>query len=529
MNSTSGTPGHKSKKIAICAKGLPPCNNICPAGEDIQSWISLAKEKKFHEAWEVITQNNPFPAIHGRVCYHYCETRCNRIQHDETVGIHCIERFLGDMALAEKWSFSPVGAKTGKKILVVGSGPAGLSAACHLRRMGHDVTIYEALPKPGGTMLVGIPAYRLPREILFGEIERIFKAGVKIEYNRRVEDVIKEKQHGAFDAVFLAIGAHLGKNLAIQLENNCLVMEAVDYLRSVALGTGHEVGSRLAIYGGGNTAIDVARTAKRLGVPDVSIVYYRTREKMAAFPQEIEDALAEGIKFVYLRSITGINRNTLSLSVNELDEKGRSKNIGKTETMEIDTLVFALSQIPDSEFLRKVPEIELQPNGIVSVDNFFMTGCRGIFAGGDMIPYDRSVTMAVGQGRRAAHHINAYLNDTVFSEPPSLELIHIDRLHIDSEKSKKTTQKALGPDLCVKSFAEVVQDCAEEEILHEAGRCFSCGNCFGCGKCYTTCPVKVIAHSEVDGKVTGINVDGCIGCSKCFKVCPCGAMTMVDR
>ncbi len=519
----------QSKKYATCAKRLPPCNNICPAGEEIQTWIGLAKAKKFWEAWDVITQKNPFPAIHGRVCYHYCETRCNRIQYDETVGIHCIERFLGDMALTENWSLPANDKKTGKKILVVGAGPAGLSAACYLRLMGHDVTIYEALPKPGGTMLVGIPAYRLPREVLFGEIERILKTGIKIEYNRKVEDVIKEKQGGGFDAVFLAIGAHLGKNVAIQMANNCLVTDAADYLRGVALAVEHQLGSRLVVYGGGNTAIDVARTARRLGVKEITVIYHRTRDKMSAFPHEIEDALAEGVKFTYLRSITALNRNTLTLGVNELDEKGRSKSTGVIETLETDALIFALSQIPDSEFLRKIPGIELQSNGVVTVDNFFMTGCRGIFAGGDMIPYDRSVTAAVGQGRRAAQHINAYLNDTVFSQDPYPELIHLDRLHISAEKSSKTKQAVLPAEVSVTSFAEIVQDCSQEEILNEAERCFSCGNCFGCGKCYTICPVKVISHSEIDGKVTGINTDKCIGCGKCFKVCPCGAMVIIDR
>ncbi len=526
MNAVSSC---KSKKIAVCAKGLPPCNNICPVGENIQAWISLANKKRFREAWEVVTASNPFPAVHGRVCYSYCENRCNRIQYDATVSVHCIERFLGDLALAEKWSFPAVTAETKKKVLIVGAGPAGLSAAYHLRRKGHDVTIYEAFPKPGGTTLVGIPAYRLPKEILFGEIERLKKIGVKIICNRRVEDVIKEKKHGAFDAVFLAIGAHLGKSLAIQLENNCLVIDAIDYLRGVALGSIHDIGSRLAVYGGGNTAIDVARTAKRLGVADVSVIYHRTREKMSAFSGEIADALSEGVKFIYLRTITSLNRTTLTMSINELDQKGRSVSIGKTETMDVDALVFALNQNPDSEFLRKIPEIEIQPNGVISIDNFFMTGYPGIFAGGDVTPYERSVTIAVGHGKRAASHINAYLHDTVFSEPPFSELIQTDRLHINSAKSTKTKERLLDPEVRLKSFTEVLQGNTESDIIYESERCFSCGNCLGCGKCYAVCPVKVISHSEIDGIVTEINTERCIGCGKCVKVCPCGAMSLIER
>jgi NADPH-dependent glutamate synthase beta chain and related oxidoreductases len=294
----------RSKKIAGYIDRLPPCNHICPAGEDIQKWLSFAKQKKFREAWETIVQNNPFPAVHGRVCYHYCETKCNRIQYDDAVGIHCVERFLGDMAIDAGW-ITPAGIATNKKVLIVGAGPAGLSAAYHLRLMGHSVTIHEALPQAGGMMLVGIPAYRLPREILSGEIKRILNMGVEIKYDHKVTDVIAEKKHGNFDAVFLAIGAHLGKNLVFPMEHPCPMIDAVDYLRSVALGEAPHVGSRLVIYGGGNTAIDVARSAKRLGVTDISIVYHRTREKMAAFPQEVAEALEEGIKFIFYVRLLG--------------------------------------------------------------------------------------------------------------------------------------------------------------------------------------------------------------------------------
>ncbi|MDR1057337.1 MAG: FAD-dependent oxidoreductase [Coxiellaceae bacterium] len=523
---------NKSRKVAVCVKKTPPCNNICPAGEDIQHWLNLAKEQKYHEAWQVILQSNPFPAIHGRVCYHYCETRCNRIQHDSTVGIHCIERFLGDMALREKWAAPALNTNTKKEILIVGAGPAGLTAAYYLRLFGYNVTIYESLPQAGGMMLIGIPAYRLPREILFGEINRVLNTGIKIEYNHKVQDVIKEKDDHGFDAVFLAIGAHLGKDIAIQIEDPCIVMDAIDYLRGIALGRSTALGSRLVVYGGGNTAIDVARSAKRLGVSDVNIVYHRTRERMSAFNREIEAALAEGIKFTFLRSIIALNHNTLTLSINEIDNKGRPKNTGKIETLEIDALIFALGQIPDSEFLRKIPEVGLQPAGVITIDDLFITGYRGIFAGGDMIPFDRSITAAVGHGRRAAYCIDSYLGHThtSFGELPfSKELASFDKLHISDEKSQKTMEKMLQAGTRVKSFSEVIPSCTQNEVLYESKRCFSCGNCFGCGKCYAVCPVTAITHSKLDGKVTEINPAKCIDCSQCFKICPCGAINMIDR
>lgn len=528
MNNSSG---YRPKKIAVCTKKLPPCNNICPAGEDIQQWISLVKDKKFCEAWEVIVQNNPLPAVHGRVCYHYCESRCNRLYYDEAVGINCMERFLGDMALMENWPVPAINTSTGKKILVVGAGPAGLSAAYHLRLMGHEVMIYEALAAPGGAMLVGIPAYRLPREVLAGEIARILNVGIKIEYNHKVEDLLFEKKKGGFDAVFLAVGVHLGKTKVLPMEDPCAVIDAVDYLREVAFARPPQIGQRLVVYGGGNTAIDVARSAKRLGVSEITIIYHRTRERMSAFSHEIEDALAEGIKLVFLRSIIGLNGNALTLSVNELDEKGRAQQTGNIEKIETDALIFALSQVPDSEFLRKVPGIELQQDGIITVDNLFMTGYQGIFAGGDMIPCERSVTIAVGHGRQAARHIDAYLNDSCSVvdalSVTNKELVYFDKLHISDARSEKTVHKMVEVAARLESFVEVVQGSSQDEVLYEADRCFSCGNCFGCGKCYTSCPVDVISCSELDKKVTGIDATGCIGCNKCFKVCPCGAISMV--
>jgi len=519
----------KSKRVAVCADRLAPCNSICPVGEDIQRWISLVKDKKYRKAWEVIIRDNPMPAIHGRVCYHYCETRCNRVDHDAAVNIHCIEQFLGDMAIAEGWEVPLPKAGDGKKVLVIGAGPAGLSAAYHLRLLGHEVTIYESLPQAGGTMLTGIPAYRLPRKILFGEINRILNMGIKIIYNHKVNDVIREKNQGGFEAVFLGIGAHLGKNIALLLENPCFVMDAIDYLRAVAFNKPPAIGKRLTIYGGSNTAIDVARTARRLGVTEINIIYHRSRDKMSAFDHEVKDAQAEGIKFIFLRSIIELKGNTLAMSVNELDDKGLPQNTGVVENMETDALIFALNQTPDSEFLRKIPEIEIQHGGTIAVDELFMTGYLGIFAGGDVIPHDKSVTFAVGHGKKAARHIDAYLRNTVYNKLSRYEVVHFDKLHVSEDKSAKTKQAELEVASRVKSFDEVVFGCNQDEILYEAARCFSCGNCFGCGKCYAICPTQVIAHSELDKKVTNIDKESCIGCTKCANICPCGAISMVDR
>ena len=501
----------------------------------------MTKKGEFLKAWETILEKNPFPASHGRACYHYCESRCNRIQYDSTVNIHCIERFLGDLAIANGWTAKAAKSSIGKKVLVVGAGPAGLSAAYYLRLLGHEVTIYEALPRAGGLMMFGIPAYRLPKDVLLREIERILEAGVKIVYNRRVTDILAEKKSGNFDAVFLALGAQLGSNLTININTNNLIADALDYLREVALGCPPNLGKCLAVYGGGNTAIDVARTAIRFGIEKVIVIYHRTQDRMSAFRHEVTAAMEERVKFIFLRSILEFNGDSLTLSVNELDDRGRPRRTGCVEKIEVTSLIFALSQNPYPDFLRSVSDIDVQSNGLVKVDGFFMTGCSGIFAGGDMIFGERSMTIAVGAGRRAACHIDAYLRDTVFmkkpgnNDPALFERLHIssdlssfDKLNISEERSERGLEKTLDLVKRVQSFDEVLQNLSQDEILRETNRCFSCGNCFGCGKCYNICPVDSIKYDGNCGTVTDISGECCIGCGRCFKICSCGAISMVD-
>jgi len=263
---------------------LPPCNFACPAGEDIQGWMSAASAGYYHKAWSALVQNNPLPAVMGRVCYHPCESNCNRAQFDQSVNIHAVERFLGDEAIRQGWQFDQPASSTGKRILVVGSGPAGLSAAYHLSSLGHGVTIREAAPRPGGMMRFGIPKYRLPRTILDAEIARIEALGVTIELDSKVDDLARALKE--FDAVFLAVGAHVARHTEIPAQDASCILDAVTLLRGMETGVTPMLGRRVLVYGGGNTALDVARTAKRLGASETLIVYRRTREKMPA--QEFE-------------------------------------------------------------------------------------------------------------------------------------------------------------------------------------------------------------------------------------------------
>ena len=282
---------------------LPPCNSACPAGENVQGWLDLAQAERYREAWEMLVRDNPLPAVHGRVCYHPCENDCNRRGLDAAVSIHSVERFLGDLAAQEGWSFKAERAHTGKRVLIVGAGPSGLSVAYHLARLGHAVEIHEAGPLPGGLMHFGIPAYRLPREALMTEIRRIENLGVQIVLNHKVDDVLAEKSDGRFNAVFVAIGAGVGKHIEIPARDAGRVLDAVSLLHNVKQGEPPRLGRRVVVYGGGNTAMDAARTAKRLGAEEALIVYRRDRAHMPARAFEADEAEEEGVKIKWLTTI----------------------------------------------------------------------------------------------------------------------------------------------------------------------------------------------------------------------------------
>ena len=506
---------------------LPPCNDACPAGENIQAWLALAQAGDFEGAWRELVINNPMPSIHGRVCYHPCESACNRIHTDSEVSIHAVERYIGDLALEKGWQFQKPLTQTGKKVLVVGAGPSGLSASYHLAKMGHDVEIREAGPVAGGMIHFGIPAYRMPRDELQAEISRIENLGVKITLNHHVDDVLKEKEEGGFDAVFVAVGAHISKKIEIPNRDAGKILDAVSFLSKAKEGEAPKLGRRVAIYGGGNTAMDAARTAKRLGVEPM-IIYRRDRSSMPAHDFEADEALEEGVRINWLRTIKEIDKSTFKVEVMELDEDGRPQPTGEIEELEADSLILALGQDTDTGFLESVPGIEFEWDHTVIVDDNMMTGHPGIFAGGDMVPSERSVTIAVGHGKHAARHIDAFLHGAKYERGPRNPIIGHENLHLWYRTHAPQVAQERLPVVEREGFDEVMQNLSEADALFEARRCLSCGNCFECDGCYGACPQGAIIKLG-PGKKYEFDFDKCTGCAVCMEQCPCHAIEMIDE
>jgi 2-oxoacid:acceptor oxidoreductase delta subunit (pyruvate/2-ketoisovalerate family) len=511
---------------------LPPCNHACPAGEDIQAWLYEAEDGTagYERAWRKIMEDNPFPAIMGRVCYHPCETACNRGQLDEAVGINSVERFLGDEAIKNGWRVEAEAPPSGKRVLVVGAGPTGLSAAYHLARRGHSVTIHEAGPMAGGMMRFGIPKYRLPRHVLDAEVDRILALGVELELERKVEDLERTLTEVEPDAAFLAVGAQLGKRAYIPAGSAAKMVDAVSMLADLEQGERPLLGRRVAVYGGGNTAIDAARTAKRLGASEAIVVYRRTRERMPAHESELAEAEQEGVMVKWLTTIKQADEGRLTVERMELDENGWPQPTGEIEVLAADSLVLALGQETDLSFLDGVAGLEVE-DGVVQVDAGMMTGREGVFAGGDMVPAERSVTVGVGHGKLAARQIDTWLRTGAEAEiPPERELAGFETLNTwYYADAPRVHRPVLDSARRESTFEEVVHGLDESNALWEARRCMSCGNCFSCDNCYGVCPDNAVLKLGQPGELYEIDLDYCKGCGICVAECPSGAIQMIPE
>jgi NADPH-dependent glutamate synthase beta subunit-like oxidoreductase len=524
---------------------LPPCNAGCPAGENIQAWLAHAEAGRHGQAWRQLTEDNPLPAIHGRVCYHPCEVVCNRASLDSPVSIHAVERFLGDLARDRGWWFDRPQRRSGKRVLVVGAGPSGLSAAYHLARLGHEVEIADAGDAPGGMMRYGIPAYRLPRDVLDAEIARIEALGVRITRGHRVTDLDAERRDGRFDAAFVAVGAHLSKRVHIPARDAGRIVDALSFLRGVASGERPVIGRRVAVYGGGNTAMDAARTARRLGADDTLIVYRRTREQMPAHEEEALEAEREGVTMNWLRTITAFDGPELTVEAMELDGTGFPRPTGRLETLAADTVILALGQDADTGFLRNLPGVEFATDGTVQVSPAMMTGCPGVFAGGDMVPALRTVTVGVGHGKKAARNIDAWLRGAGLrgglggsasrastasaAGQAKHDIVAFSQLNLwyfgDAAQRQQPEE---APAQRTAGFSEVVGGLSEQEAVYEARRCLSCGNCCECDGCLGACPEDAVIKLG-PGHRYEFDYGKCTGCGVCYEQCPVHSIEMVSE
>lgn len=513
-----------------------PCHNSCPLDGNIAVWIQQVRQKDYYDAWVTLTNNNPIPAVIGRICHHPCETACNRVQYDEPIAICDLERFVGDMALTEGWSFPSVPHSKDKKIAIVGGGPTGLAAAFHLRRKGYQVTIFESQPELGGLLRYGIPSYRLSKDILDKEIQRILELGVEVKTNASVtsrQDY--EKLQEEFDAIYLAMGAGIPKHVPALDYSQAWLIDSVDYLEKTNAGEVPDLGDRIVVIGGGSAAMDVARTARRHG-KQISILSLETEQVMPAQREEVVEAKEEAIRLIdgsILQSVEdngdqGLGLNCIKVKFEAGSERGQFsvEPIAGTEfTLEADTIVSAIGQDPDLSVLHEFLELN---GALVQVDRQQQSSLKGVFAGGDIASMERFVSHALGMGMHAAKQIDHYLQGKLPEDGEAIDKT-VDMEVINTyyyDKSPREKQEIVPVEDRLNNFDEVQLELSQQEALVETQRCFSCGNCIFCDNCYYYCPDMAVVKLE---RGYSIRTDYCKGCGLCVKECPTGSIAMRDE
>ncbi|MGA2146648.1 MAG: NAD(P)-binding protein [Bryobacteraceae bacterium] len=525
---------------AYVAKAAP-CSGGCPSGADIRGWLNTiaqaeaygrANGEAYRIAWGIIAERNPFPAVCGRVCPHPCEDACNRRVKDGAVAINALEQFIGDFGIADGLKLSRLtGEKRTDGVAVIGAGPAGLSCAYQLARRGYPVTVFEAFSRPGGMLRYGIPAYRLPRNVLDAEIQRILDLGVELRCNAVIgSDVSLEQVRSQYKAVFVGIGAHRGIQLRIPGEDAPNVYTGTEFLNRVNSGEEVRVGGKVLVIGGGDTAIDSARVSKRLGA-DVTILYRRSRSEMPAIKPEIDGALEEGVEIQFLTApVEVIRQNGLAVGLRCIrmglgapDASGRPRPVARAGSefdLEAATIIAAISQQPGLDGLGVVPNGEQW----IKAQDAAVPGMEGVFAGGDDVELGL-VTIAIAQGRFAAEAIDARINSKAVERPVPPPCIGTDCVKLDWYKPAERHERKQVPVEQRSADTEVQLGLAEAEALEESKRCMSCGMCMDCETCWMYCTSNCFVKLP-KGEHYKVKLELCNGCKKCADACPCGYIEM---
>jgi NADPH-dependent glutamate synthase beta subunit-like oxidoreductase len=534
----------------------PPCNHACPTGEQIQKYLDYVKHDRYLDGYLTILEDNPMPSVTGRVCYHPCETACNRAAHDEPIGIRGVERFLGDFGL--KLEENPIKKdlppRNGTTVAIVGSGPAGLACAYHLRRKGYASVIFEALGQPGGMLRAGIPAWHLPEEILDKEIAKLLDlGGIEIRCGTRVGDdpegaqsVTLDHLRTSYGAVFLALGQDVGRRLDTEGAQARGVVGALEFLRETGLGRPVRIGRDVLVIGGGNTASDAARSAIRIGGGQATIVSLEAEDELLIQPEDLVQARDEGVGFrpnlALIRVLTDDDGNVSGavLAQARLAEDDHGTVVPQitpgTETeVACDTILVAIGQV---QVLGWLPA-HYTERGLVKADEFGRVAERGegeaggrpVFAGGDVIRGPSMVVDALGDGKRAARDIDRVLSAEPLRPDDPAEVMPYEKLNTAYFRHAPRTEAPLAPAAARRAsqVAEVTLAYSREQALAEADRCMSCGVCNGCDNCYIVCPdVSVMRDARQNGRYS-IRTHYCKGCLVCVQECPTGCLEKVPE